>query len=112
MVNDIQDRTITHVDNLQTHGFDYFASSWPISDQDDGFNDIGNKIKSNIFLKKIVRFLFTNFCFYLQVVKQISKNWRKTIRKYYDVRKMLKKVFGMRRNRMEAKKYGHLVSKM
>ena len=55
MVNDIQNRTSTQVDDSWAHEVDYFVSSWPISDQD-GLNDMENKIKSDFnFRKQVVR---------------------------------------------------------
>lgn len=55
MVNDIQNKTSTQVDDSRAHDVDYFVSSWPISDQD-GLNDMENKIKSDFnFRKQVVR---------------------------------------------------------
>lgn len=65
MINDIQNRTSNpQVEDSWAHEIDYFVSSWPISDQD-GLNDMENKIKSDPnFRKQVVRFLFIN-CYFI-----------------------------------------------
>ncbi|XP_016658298.1 uncharacterized protein LOC107883204 [Acyrthosiphon pisum] len=77
MVNDIQNRTSTQVDDSWAHEVDYFVSSWPISDQD-GLNDMENKIKSDFNFRK-------------QVVSELARIGGKSLPNM--IYKILKKVF-------------------
>ncbi|XP_029348460.1 uncharacterized protein K02A2.6-like [Acyrthosiphon pisum] len=74
MVNDIQNRTSTQVDDSCAHEVDYFVSSRPISDQD-GLNDMENKIK---------------ICYYIQV-SELARIGGKSLPNM--IYKILKKVF-------------------
>eukprot|EP00102_Acyrthosiphon_pisum_P025989 XP_016663199.1 PREDICTED: uncharacterized protein LOC107884813 [Acyrthosiphon pisum] len=79
MVNDIQNRTSTQVDDSCAHEVDYFVSSRPISDQD-GLNDMENKIKSD----------FNFLCYYIQV-SELARIGGKSLPNM--IYKILKKVF-------------------